>query len=161
MPSGLFADEEVLYQWATLVDQSDVDPLDPFTIACKRTIGDSETYVIDYFSQTTDESTALYPDSDLVTPSITWDAQAPDLREEDEDHVWVASSEHADLASASTIDGNTKFSCYLAKELPKIGRNPADFDKTFAVYVGARIYETETATEFITIPMAESTFEYP
>lgn len=45
--------------------------------------------------------------------------------------------------------------------MPKIGRNPADFDITYDVTMGGRIYETEDATTFITIPNATSTVDKP
>lgn len=46
-------------------------------------------------------------------------------------------------------------------ELPKIGRNPNDFNKVYDVHIGARLYENDSATEFTTIPMSSSSFEYP
>ena len=63
------------------------------------------------------------------------------------------------IVGDSATSGNKIYACYIAEELSKIGRNPADFNRTFNVYLGARIYETATATDFITIPTAESSFD--
>lgn len=164
MTEGLLSDDQVLYQWATLIDQAADSPDAPFTIACKRTFGDDATAVMDYFAQDSTELEALYPESALVT-GVVWTAQAPDLRYEDSDVLWVGTAsdgtgaaEHAPAVSASSIDGNKKYTCSLAKELAKIGRNPADFEKTYAVKMGARIYADDSATTFTTIPMSETTY---
>jgi RPA family protein len=45
--------------------------------------------------------------------------------------------------------------------MPTIGRNPADFDITYDVTMGGRIYEDDAATTFITIPSATSTVSKP
>jgi len=153
---ALFSEGEVFYQWVTLVNQDDSS--DAFTIGCKMTKvaeGATDTQVINYFTMDGDNA-ALGPTSDLVV-DLVWTAQAPDLLEEDADHVWVASSEHSPSVAASETDENTVFSCFLAEELPKIGRNPADFGMTYDITIGARIYETEDATTFITIPSVTST----
>ena len=54
---------------------------DTFTIACKRTIGDDETFTVAYFTQDSTTQEALYPDSSYVT-DLTWDTQAADFEEE-------------------------------------------------------------------------------
>merc|ERR1740139_1872562 len=92
--------------------------------------GATDTQVINYFTMDGDNA-ALGPTSDLVG---------------------AASSEHSPSVDASETDENTVFSCFLAEELPKIGRNPADFGMTYDITIGARIYETEDATTFVTIP---------
>jgi hypothetical protein len=81
---GFFAEGEVFYQWVTLVNQADSS--DAFTIGCKMAKG-SEDMVVDYFTMDGDND-ALAAASALVTPDITWDSQAPDLKEDDEDHEW-------------------------------------------------------------------------
>jgi hypothetical protein len=116
---------------------------------------------VDIYTQDSTEQTALYPDDADNVVGLTWDAQAPLLKEEDEDHDWQATSDYTSLVGDSETDGNKIYACYLAKELPKIGRNPGDFDKTYDVHVGARLYESDSATTFTTIPMATSSFEYP
>lgn len=158
MTEGLLGDDEVIYQWATLVDQSTENAFAPFTIGCKRTVGDDTTFHVDVFTQDSTTVQALYPDSSDVT-GVTWDVQAADLREEDSDVDWIAESTHHELVGDSATTGNKIYACYIAQELSKIGRNPADFNRTFNVYLGARIYETATATEFTTIPTAESSFD--
>jgi len=127
-------------------------------------LGDDGTAVMDFFAQDSTELEALYPDSALVTGAV-WSAQAPDLRYEDSDVAWVGTAadgtgaaEHAPAVSASATEGNKKYTCSLAKELSKIGRNPADFEKTFAVKMGARIYDDDSATTFTTIPMSETSY---
>ncbi len=67
----------------------------------------------------------------------------------------------ASQASASTIAGNTKYACYFYQELPKIGRNPADFGKDVAIQAGARIYEGASATTYIEIPTTSATITKP
>lgn len=158
MTEGLLGDDEVIYQWATLVDQSTENAFAPFTIGCKRTVGDDTTFHVDIFTQDSTTVQALYPDSADVT-GVTWDVQAADSREEDSDVAWIADSSHHTLVGDSATSGNKIYACYIAEELSKIGRNPADFNRTFNVYLGARIYETATATDFITIPTAESSFD--
>ena len=159
MPEGLVGSDYVLYQWATMINQDDAE--DTFTIACERTIGDDTTFAAFIYTQDSTSQTALYPDDADNVVGFTYDAQAPDYLEEDEDHVWQATSDYTSLVGESDTDGNKIYACYLAKELPKIGRNPGDFDKTYTVHVGARLYESATATTFTTIPMASSSFEYP
>lgn len=81
---GFFAEGEVFYQWVTLVNQADSS--DAFTIGCKMAKGSTDM-VVDYFTMDGNNED-LFPTSALVTPDITWDNQAPDLKEDDEDHEW-------------------------------------------------------------------------
>jgi len=67
----------------------------------------------------------------------------------------------ASQATASTIAGNTKYACYFYKELPKTGRNPADFDKDVKIQAGARIYEGADDTTPIEIPTTSATIKKP
>ena len=60
-------------------------------------------------------------------------------------------------APASTTAGNTNQACYFYEELPKIGRNPADFNKNVQVKMGARIYSSATATTFDSVPASTVT----
>ena len=47
--------------------------------------------------------------------------------------------------------------CRASLDLPKIGRN-ADTFKNYTVTMGSRVYETEDATDFVTL--TEETFDY-
>jgi len=76
---GFFAEGEVFYQWVTLVNQADSS--DAFTIGCKMAKGSTDM-VVDYFTMDGDNED-LFPTSALVTPDITWDSQAPDLKEDE------------------------------------------------------------------------------
>lgn len=156
----MFADDYVLYQWATLTNQADASEV--FSVGCKRTIGDDDTFVVDYFAQDAQSSTALYPaETNAEVWGLTWDAQAPDYKEDDEDHAWVGTNEHHELVGASDSDANKIYGCYVAMELPKIGRDPNDFGKVYDVVVGARLYESDSATTYTEIPSSSSSFEYP
>jgi len=157
MPENMIGDDYILYQWATLIDQ---ETAETFSIGCKRTMGDDLTFAVDVYTQDSTSQEALYPDNAEVVDK-TWDAQAPDYKEEEEDHVWQATSAYTTLVGDSETTNNKIYACYLAKELPKIGRNPADFDKTYTVHLGARLYESDSATTFTEIPMVSSSFEYP
>jgi hypothetical protein len=159
MPDGLVGDDYVVYQWATVVNQADAE--ETFTVACKRTVGDETNNVVDVYTQDSTTQTALYPDDENNVVGLVWTGQAPDLKEEDSDHVWQATSDYTTLVGDSETDGNKIYGCYLAMELPKIGRNPNDFNKVYDVHIGARLYENDSATEFTTIPMSSSSFEYP
>lgn len=160
MPEGMFGSDYVLYQWATMVNQNDAEEV--YTVACKRTIGDDETFSVEYFTQDSTSSEALFPaDTNADVYGLTWSTQAPDYKEEDDDHSWIATSDHHTLVGDSDTEANKIYACYVALELPKIGRNPADFDKTYDVTLGARLYESDSATEYTTIPSATSSFDYP
>jgi len=74
----MFTDDFVLYQWATLTNADDATEV--FTIACKRTIGDDETFTVEYFTQDDTSTEVLYPDNAEVT-GMTWDTQAEDYKE--------------------------------------------------------------------------------
>lgn len=160
MPEGLVGSDYILYQWATMTNQD--DPTEVYTVACKRTIGDDETFSVEVFTQDDTSSTVLFPaETNAEVYGKAWTDQAPDYKEEDDDHSWVATNDHHTLVGDSETDGNKIYACYLALELPKIGRNPADFDKTYDMTLGARLYENDSATTFTTIPSSTSSFEYP
>merc|ERR1711920_888422 len=97
------------------------DAEDTFTIACVRTIGDDTTFSAFIYTQDSTSQTALYPDDADNVVGFTYDAQAPDYLEEDEDHVWQATSDYTSLVGESDTDGNKIYACYLAKELPRSG----------------------------------------
>ena len=150
LPDELFTAGEVIYQWITFVDSTGAE--ETFTVGCYTTIGTDGVYGVDVYLQGEGEDEALFPESSLVT-DVTYDAQAPDLKEDEVDLEWVAGEDYiGEFAPASTVEGNTNHVCYFAQELAKIGRNPADFDKDFNVSIGARIYETASATTFTTVP---------
>jgi len=133
-----------------MVNQADAE--DTITIACKRTIGDDETFHVDVYTQDSTSQTALYPDDATNVVGFTWNAQASDYKEEEGDYLWQATSSYSTLEGESETTDNKIYACYVAKELSKIGRNPSDFDKTYDLTLGARIYENDEATDFITIP---------
>lgn len=162
LTEGLLADDKIIYQWATFVDQAASQ--NTFTVGCKRTVGDDTESVMDYFEQSASEVDALKPESALVVDQI-WSAQAPDLRFEDTDTDWigtdsagVGAAEHTPEVSASATSGNKKYACKLAMEMPKIGRNPADFEKTYDITMGARLYDADDSTTFTTIPESTTTY---
>lgn len=151
---GLIATGETLYQFVTLTDSANTS----FTLGCyikKGTSGDN----IHYFTHTAGQPDELTSTSSVVTGK-TWATQAADLREEPDDIKWSAGTTRvptANLAPTSTTAGNTNHACYFYEELPKIGRNPKDFDKTFTVKFGARIYKTDAATTFDSVPESSNT----
>ena len=151
MPDQLLDIGNIVYQWVTLVDINGDEQ--PFTIGCKTTVGFSVSQ-IDYFQQDTSQTEALWSDSALVVGQ-TVNQQAQDLKEEPSIHFWSAGDEHAPEAEESYIEGNRVFVCSFAKELPKIGRNPNDFNKYFHIHVGARIYDSNIDTEHEAIPEQE------
>jgi hypothetical protein len=55
-------------------------------------------------------------------------------------------------APVSATAGNTNHACYFYEELPKIGRNPSDFDKNLDIKFGTRIYASNSATSFDSVP---------
>lgn len=94
--------------------------------------------------------------------SKTWSAQAPDLKEHADDIKWKAGTTHVPTSSQapkSTIVGNTNRACYFYEELPKIGRNPKDFDKNVTVKFGARIYKADDSTTFDSVPESSATIK--
>lgn len=159
MPEGIVGDNYVIYMWATLTNQDDAEEV--FTIACKRTVGDDTTFQADYYTQGSTTNEVLFPDNAEVTPDKTWSAQAVDYKEEDDDHKWTATSDHSTLVGDSATAENKIYGCYVAMEMSKIGRNPADFDKTYDVSFGARIYSDDAATTFDTIPTQTTSFFFP
>jgi len=50
MSTGLLADGEILYQWATMVDQTAENPNAPMTVGCAITMGVDDTYTIQVFT---------------------------------------------------------------------------------------------------------------
>lgn len=75
-------------------------------------------------------------------------------------HDWVAGTDYSPVAPATELAGNTVHACYFAKELPKIGRNPDNFNKYFKVHMGARIYTSNVDTDFISVPEDNDFFFY-
>lgn len=161
MGDALLSDGETLYQWVTLVDQTAENPDDPFTIGCRTTKGTDDTYNIDVYTHTEATAENMYNDSNEVVGQ-TWATQDADEIEDASDIDWVSGTDHiTTLAPESETFGNTNFACYFAKELPKIGRNPADFNKDYSVIIGARLYESDSATTFDAIPASEDSFTLP
>ena len=100
----------------------------------------------------------MYNDASTVVGN-TWNTCNADELIETLDHSWVAGSTHAgETAPAASADTNAVFACYFALEIPKIGRNPNDYNKDYDVTIGARIYADDAATEFTAVPQSQSTF---
>lgn len=138
IPDIFVLDTSIIYQYVTFVDVSGED--DPWTIGCWITGADSDSN-IDYFIQESDEIELLYEGSEQVE-DLTYDQVASQYRLEDSDHAWVAGGEHAPTAPESTVSGNTARVCYFMEELPKLGRNPNDFNHEYEVHIGARVYDS-------------------
>lgn len=146
---GLLKTGETLYQYITMTDSANAS----YTVGCAIKIGtDGET--ISYFKHPASKPDELLDASAEVTGK-THLAQAADLKEEQDDIKWKSGTTHvptANQAPASTTAGNTNRACYFYEELPKIGRNPKDFDKALTIKFGARIYASDTATTFDSVP---------
>ena len=150
------ANGEIMYQYVTLVDQTGAEA--PYTIGCRTTYGTETDYAVDVYTQTTDTVPELFSNSTNSVVGLVYNAQGPRYIEDASDVTWTAGTARVGAtAPASGTAGNTAHACYFYKELPKIGRNPNDFDKDFTIYVGARLYTTTTATTFTAVPEAEST----
>lgn len=138
IPDIFVLDTSIIYQYVTFVDVSGED--DPWTIGCWITGADADSN-IDYFIQESDEIELLYEGSEQVE-DLTYDQVASQYRLEESDHAWVAGGEHAPTAPESTVSGNTARVCYFMEELPKLGRNPNDFNHEYEVHIGARVYDS-------------------
>lgn len=151
LPNMVVSDGNVIYQFVTLTDTAD-DPDAPWTLSCSVTIGDdTNTYTIqEYYEQVTGEE--LLSDSDVVV-GVDYTSQAPDFIEDDINMQFTGSDAQVGVKSLdATSDSNTVYPCFAYKELPKIGRNPYDFDKTYSIELGARVYSDASATDFTEIP---------
>jgi len=156
IPDELMADGEIMYQYITFEDTTGGEA--PFTIGCKTTYGVETDYAVDVYTQTTDKIPELFSNNTDSVIGKAYNAQGPRYIEEASDVKWSAGTARVgSTVSASTTAGNTNHGCYFYKELPKIGRNPNDFDKDFKIHVGARIYASSSATTFTAVPEAEST----
>lgn len=150
---------DIIYQFITITDTPSA-----FTIGCATTVGTDGYTVHVYTHSPADDATLLLSTSALVTGK-TWDGQAPDLKEEVDDVDWSAGETHVPSdkrpPTTSSTAGNKIYSCMFYEELRKIGRNPSDFNKSLNVKIGARIYESTTATTFLEIPATDDTITKP
>jgi len=165
MPTNLVKDGEVFYQYVTVTHPTTKATE---TIGCSMTIGTDNSYAVDVFTHPKDAATgavilnslnsmvpaANVADPDVANPNVTamkYSVQAADLKQSVEDTVWTAGTTHAPTAAAeSTIAGNKAYTCYMYKELPKIGRNPNEFGITYDIQVGFRLYANADATTYDT-----------
>ena len=150
IPNGLITTGEVIYQWITFEDQSTGSSKEaPFTVGCKVAVGTANTYHIDYFQQTTSTVQALWSDNAMVTPNIAWTAQASALKlTGTKVPGWVAGDTYVGQKVGTAPSGSTNYPCYFSKGFSKIGRNPNQFNKTYNVNFGSRIYASDSATTF-------------
>lgn len=158
MGDALVSDGDILYQWATMIDQSSEYTEDPFTVGCKIAKGTDDTYVVQVFTHTADTTTWMQADADSVVGKA-WEGQDPtELEDVLADTKWSAGNTHhgSNAAPAASADLDTNFACYFAKEYAKIGRDPNDFNKDFEVTIGARMYTSDAATTFDTIPSPDA-----
>jgi len=156
VPDELMANGEVIYQYVTLEDTTGKEA--PYTVGCKTTYGTGTDYAVDVYTQTSDKISELFSNSTDSVVGKAYNAQGPRYIEDASDVKWTAGTARVGTtAAASTIAGNTNHACYFYKELPKIGRNPNDFEKDFKIHVGARLYANTSATTFTAIPESEST----
>lgn len=109
--------------------------------------GDQQSQ-IEVFLQDFTEVTLLYSNSSQVIDH-TYDNQASDYKELDDEHDWISGSDHADIAPVSAYTDNTNYACYFAEELTKVGRNPNDFNNLYDIHIGVRLYADDTSTDFI------------
>jgi hypothetical protein len=152
IPDALLNNGEILYQYATIIDGTT-----SYTVGCSITIGTANSYAVDVYENTASTTTELDSASSVVIGKA-YNGQAPDLIEESDAHKWTAGTTHVpNNAPASTTSGNTNQACYFYEELPKIGRNPSDFNKNVQVKMGARIYSSATATTFDSVPASTVT----
>jgi hypothetical protein len=164
MPTNLVKDGEVFYQYVTVTHPTTKATE---TIGCSMTIGTDNSYAVDVFTHPKDAAGAVIlnslnsmvpaanvADPDVANPNVTamkYSVQAADLKQSVEDTVWTAGTTHAPVAAAeSTIAGNKAYTCYMYKELPKIGRNPNEFGITYDIQVGFRLYADADATTYDT-----------
>lgn len=156
--NGVFDNDKILYQWMTLEDMSPNSPDKPFSIGCKVTIGNEADFEIHSFEHDISDRELLHSNSTEIIGKI-WSAQAADWQDEEEDTDWEAGKEFSSDAPVSEKYNTTNRGCYFSKKLPKIGRNPNDFNHTYKVTIGARVYDDAQATEFFDIPATISTID--
>lgn len=165
MPSNLVKDGEVFYQYATITHPTTGVTE---TAACSMTIGTANSYAVDVYIHPTDTSyippvddkfalnsklrtfgTNDYNTDNPLVFGKKYTEQATELKQSVEDTVWTAGTAHAPVtAPESTIAGNKAYTCYMYKELPKIGRNPNEFGITYNFNYGFRIYADKDATTY-------------
>ena len=165
-------DGDILFQYVTITsdgkDKAGATVKKSETVGCYVVVGaNSATSNVDVFTHPTDETWSLNDKNAAAgdNPDVVgkkWKEQQPKLKQFDADETWLAGSTHIPAsaqATASTIEGNTKYTCYFYEELKKIGRNPADFGINIEIQVSARVYEGDEATTFIQMPVTSATVE--
>jgi hypothetical protein len=141
----------------TFQDQSTSNAEAPWTIGCKVTVGQTD-YTIDYFLQDSSSLDALFSNSTSVTGQAVGSQSTSIKLAASDVPLWTAGDTYVGVkVGASTVTGNKNYPCYFSKALPKLGRNPNDFNKTFKIEIGARIYADTTATTFTDLGQASST----
>ena len=175
MPTNLVKDGEVFYQYVTITHPTTKATE---TVACGMTIATDNSYTVDVYthpkvsgvvdlyslnSKIADPANAANPQIDNTEVfGLKYTVQAPELKQSIEDTVWTAGTAHAPVtAPESTIAGNKAYTCYMYKELPKIGRNPNEFGITYDLQVGFRLYADADATTYDTASPSTTTLDLP
>ena len=156
MPTSFATDGEILYTYITMDAGTDTE--DIITASCQTVFG-SDTYSIAIFNQGDDLDALSSENADYVIGE-TIDAQADDYEEEEADHSWIAGLDYnGELAPAADDDEGlyTNYACYFVKEEPKLGRDDTLFDRDIDIIIGARIYATDSATDFTDLAESSDT----
>lgn len=144
---------DIIYQFVTITD---TPKSTSFTLGCATTVGTDGETLHYYKHNPASDASLLLSDNASHVVGKAWDAQGPTLKELPIDIDWSAGSTHVPsdkgAPTTSTTTGNKIYACNFYEELKKIGRNPNDFGKTLDIKLGARIYESTTATTFLKIP---------
>lgn len=156
MPDMVMNAGNVLYQWVTFTETG-TSPGTPWTLGCMVTVGTANTYTVkEYTEQVT--GLELFPNATDTVIGLAWDAQAPDFVVDSVDMKFVGDSVQVGYTpTTSATTGNSVYPCYAHREFQKIGRNPYDFDKTYNIEFGARVYSDAAATSFTEMPTHSST----
>ena len=170
VPDRLLKDGDILFQYVTITedgkDKAGATIKKSETIGCYVVVGaNSATSNVDVFTHPTGENWSLKDKNADAgdNPGVVgkkWNEQQPKLKQFDADETWLAGSTQiatSAQATPSTIEDNSKYTCYFYEELKKIGRNPADFGINIDIQVSARVYEGDEATTFIQMPVTSAT----
>jgi len=173
VPDAVLKTGDVLFQYVTITedgkDKTGASIKKSETIGCYVVVGaNSATSNVDVFVHPDNELWSLNDvkaDGTTANDKVvgqTWNAQQSRIKQLDADETWKAGSSKVATsaqATASTIAGNTKYTCYFYEELKKLGRNPADFGINIDIQVSARVYEGDSATTFIQMPVTSKQVE--
>merc|ERR1712060_752319 len=114
---GLLATDEIIYQWATVVDQATENPEDPYTIGCSLIKGTDDSDAIQVFQHEDSTKENMYNDSDEVVGN-TWENQYADELLDSIDHLWTAGSTHAGETAPDFTSVPSSTSTFTLAELP-------------------------------------------